>query len=346
MMNKIVLILIFLVSFNSYARVYEYDIELIPIKDKNYHTCYNTILKIGDPNKILGIYLEDSETCEEFLAFNEMIKDSHPEKARLPFHGQIKGINFEDRISFIEYYDHGQLNTIEYFKNGNLVNSYIPGEEIVSHTYRDDEKKTKLIKVYTNEKNLNSLWIDDEKVLEFKTNENDEPLIIKQNINNTFFDLKTFKFKISLYENNTIDYYASYSEIYESFNLTIFHKDKLKSRYYYEMKKRDNEFNYRVRSISFYNNNETVLNIRYWDDDFVNYDVTIYLKSNGEEFRWSKKRNSKKWECWSVNVSKRVHNSNCQNIDQTMHANILENYFNNYNYPLYPEKLFKEFGFK
>ena len=35
MMNKIVLILIFLVSFNSYARVYEYDIELIPIKDKN-----------------------------------------------------------------------------------------------------------------------------------------------------------------------------------------------------------------------------------------------------------------------------------------------------------------------
>ncbi|MDC0343270.1 hypothetical protein OAN10_03365 [Alphaproteobacteria bacterium] len=153
-MNKFVLILIFLVSFNSYARVYEYDIELIPIKDKNYHTCYNTILKIGDPNKILGISLEDGETCEEFLAFNEMIKDSHPEKARLPFHGQIKGINFEDRISFIEYYDHGQLNTIEYFKNGNLVNLYIPGEEIVSYTYRDDEKKTKLIQVYTKEKNM------------------------------------------------------------------------------------------------------------------------------------------------------------------------------------------------
>ena len=345
-MNKFVLILIFLVSFNSYSREYEYDIELIPIKDKNYQTCYNTLLKIGDPNKILGIYLEDDETCEEFLAFNEMVKDSHPEKARLPFHGQIKGINFEDRISLIKYYDDGKLIETQYYKNGNLVIIYQPGEKFTSLTYRDDEKKTKLFHVYTEEENLTALWIDDEKLLEFKVNENDEPLIIKKNINNTLFDLKTFKFKISLNENGTINYYASYSEIYESFNLTIFHEDKLKSRYYYEMEKRDNEFDYKVRSISFINNDETVVSLYYMSDDFVNYDERRYLKSNSEEFRWSKKSNSKKWECWSENNSKRVHNSNCQNIDQVLHENILANYFNNYNYPLYPEKLFKEFGFK
>lgn len=345
-MNKFVLILTILLSFHSYSREYEYDIELIPIKDKNYQICYNTLFKIGDPNKILGIKLKDDETCEEFLAFNQMIRDSHPEKARLPFNGEIKGINFEDRISLINYYDDGKLTETQYYKNGNLVIIYLPGKKFASLTYRDDQQKTKLMHVYSEKENLSALLVDDEKLIEFKINENDKPLIIKKNVNNTLFDLKTFKFKISLNENGKINYYAYYSEIFESFHLTIFHDDKLKSRYSYEMEKRDNEFDYKVSSINFINNGETVVSLYYWSEDFANYDETRYLKSEKEEFRNSKKRNSKKWECWSEKNSKFVHNSNCKNIDQTLHENILANYFNNYNYPLYPEKLFKEFGFK
>lgn len=345
-MNKFVLILILLLSFNSYSREYEYDIELIPIKDKNYQICYYTLFKKGDPNRILGINLEDDETCEEFLAFNQMIKDSHPEKARLPFSGEKRGINFEDRISFIDNFNYGELTETQYYKNGSLVAVYQPGEKLAKLTYIDDQQKTELIHAYTEEENLTTLLIDDEKLLEFKVNENDEPLTIKKNVNNTLFNLKTFKFKISLNEIGKINYYAYYSEIYESFHLTIFHDDKLKSRYNYELNEDGNKFDYRIRSISFINNGETVVSLYYWDEDFTSYNERRYLKSDNEEYVWSKKGNSNKWECWSENHSKRVNNSNCQNIDQTLQENILANYFNNYNYPLYPEKLFKEFGFK
>ena len=53
-----------------------------------------------------------------------------------------------------------------------------------------------------------------------------------------------------------------------------------------------------------------------------------------------------KWICKDKVLNKEVNSNECLAFDQSYYNEIMDIYFNNYNYPLIPDKIFEELGFK
>ena len=327
-----------LISLNVNGNEFEYDKEVIPVFNKKYDTCYYTIKKPGDS---YFISTKDDESCDDFLSFNKIIENKMPDKARLPFNGQIEGINFYKRLTKTTFYEEGKIKGSEYYKNGRLV--YINDTNTETINFFDIEKKARMILNYGEDLYSYVLLIDDKIVLDFFPEFNDKPNILEENIANIIHNFKTFKFKIQLNKDDTIKSYYFYSEILEDLDLVIYHDDFLRSFYSYEAK--DNQ--YKLNRINFYYSYERILQLYFSDDDYSNYRETRYLKAGDKNFYYIKENiYNDKWICKDKVLNKEVNSSECLAFDQSYYNEIMDIYFNNYNYPLIPDKIFEELGFK
>ena len=331
-----------LISLNVNGKEFEYDKEVIPVFNQKYEICYYTIKKPGDT---FNIRTKEDETCDDFLSFNNLIENKMADKARLPFDGQVEGINFDKRLTQTTFYEDGKLKGSEYYKNGKLV--YIHDTKSENINFFDLEKKTRLILNYGNDLYSYVLLIDDKIVLDFFPEFNDKPNILDEKIANIPHFFETFKFKIQLNEDNSLKSYYLYSEILEDLDLVIYHDNLLRSEYSYEVEQESTQYQYKLRTVNFFLTNERLLRLYFKDNEFSNYEEIRYLKAGDKNYRYIRNNiYSDKWICEDAEVYKEINASACLEFDQSYYNEIMNSYFNTYNYPLIPDKIFKELGFK
>ena len=330
-----------LISFNSYSSEYEYGTMVIPVYNTNYDLCYYTLKK---SENIYILQTKANETCGDFLVFNKMIEDSMPNKAHLPFSGEIEAINYDERLIKKIFYELGLLKKTEFYKSGSLV--LINYTDSSKFLFFDHDERIKLQIIDEKDFTMISMFKDSKKVLEFFP-ESNEPPIIDKDIANKLQNLKTFKFKIELNENGTINNYYFYTDMLQVLSVEYYHDDLLSSKYSYGITKENDSYKYKLSSITFYNGSERILYLSFDSDNYQNYSETRYLKADKINYFYKKENvNSDKWVCKNLDTKKVINDSECLKFNQTEYNNIMNTYVNSYKHPLYPDDLFIELGFK
>ena len=228
-----------------------------------------------------------------------------------------------------------------------MENWYTYDTESENFNFFDLEKKARLILYYYEDIHTYVLLIDDKNSFRFfslslMTNLS----ILDENIANIPHNFETFKFKIELNEDDSLKSYYLYSEIFEDLDLVIYHGNRLRSFYSYQVKKESSKYKYKLVRVNFYVTNERILQLYFDDDDFSNYEEIRYLKAGDKNYRYTRKNiYSDKWICRDVELNKEVNASACLEFDQSYYNEIMNSYFYSYDLPLIPDNIFEEFGF-
>ena len=342
MFQKIFFLIFFLFSFEAYSINYEYDKEVTAIYDEKFNLCYYTLRKSKDE---ISIYLNEDETCEDFLSFNNMISESKPNKARLPFEGEVEGVNFEKRLITKKYYKAGKIEGSEYYKSGKII--FVNNENTNTVYLIDSDKNIELEVIETKNNQMLTLKKNDKKILEFFPVSNNKPKIFEKDIANKLHSFKTFKFKIEINEDSTIKNFYLYMELFGSLNLWKFHDNNLKASYRYDIEKEFKKYKYRLNNISFYYDQVRLVNVYFKPDEYDNYKETRYFNTENSKSTYTKESvYSDSWICKNLKFSHVINESECLNFDQTYINEVMDKFFNSYNHPLYPDQLFTELGFK